>query len=151
MRELVTDIEIATTPEHLFNILVDGRRFSEWNPFIRDVEGDIKEGSRIKISIEPPGAFNMKFKPIIRRVVLNRGYCWLGHLLLPGLFDGEHCFEIVPLNNGNVRFVQRETFRGILIPLLWSTLRRPTEQGFINMNIALKKWAENSISNENVA
>ncbi|MGD9212158.1 MAG: SRPBCC domain-containing protein, partial [Desulfobacteraceae bacterium] len=114
MRELFTEIEIKTTPEHLFNILTDFSHFSEWNPFIREIRGEAKEGRRIRVRIEPSMGMSMTFRPVIRRVILNRGFCWQGELIPPGLLDGEHCFEIVPLNNGNVRFVQSETFRGVL-------------------------------------
>ena len=144
MRELFTDIEIKTTPEHLFNILTDFNRFSEWNPFIKKITGEAKEGSIVTVRLEPSGTSGMTFKPIIRRVILNRGFCWLGYFILPGLLNGEHCFEIIPLKNGNVRFIQRESFRGILIPLLWNFFKNSTERGFKDMNRALKKRAENS-------
>jgi hypothetical protein len=84
----------------------------------------------------------MTIKPVIKRVVLNRELRWLGHLTIAGLFDGEHTFEILMTDNPKVRFVQRETFRGLLVPVLWKLLKGPTKQGFKDMNAALKQRPE---------
>ena len=67
---------------------------------------------------------------------------WLGHLLLPGLFDGEHIFSIEPVESNRVRFIQREKFRGILVPLFANSLDKDTRRGFEEMNEALKNLAE---------
>jgi hypothetical protein len=66
----------------------------------------------------------------------------LGHLVLPGLFDGEHIFTIKPLGNNRVRFSQREIFNGLLVPLLGRSLKTDTQRGFEEMNQALKARAE---------
>jgi len=36
----------------------------------------------------------MTFRPTILKAEPNRELRWLGHLLVPGLFDGEHIFTI---------------------------------------------------------
>jgi hypothetical protein len=43
-----------------------------------------------------------------------------------------------------VRFVHREEFTGILVPLLWRSLDRDTRRGFEEMNRRLKELAEGS-------
>jgi len=67
---------------------------------------------------------------------------WLGHLVAPGIFDGEHTFTIQPLGDGQVRLVQHEQFRGLLAPLMAGSLDRHTQPGFELMNQALKRRAE---------
>jgi len=69
---------------------------------------------------------------------------WLGHLIIPGLFDGEHIFQIEPLGSGRVRFRQREIFSGILVPLLKNSLETDTRRGFNEMNQKLKELAEST-------
>ncbi len=66
---------------------------------------------------------------------------WLGRLLVPGLFDGEHSFQLEPLPGGRTHFVQRERFSGILVRPLGRTLAK-TRLGFEQMNSALKSEAE---------
>jgi hypothetical protein len=61
---------------------------------------------------------------------------------VPGLFGGEHSFVIQPLGENRVRFVQREAFRGLLVPLFARSLDNSTLRGFEEMNRALKERAE---------
>ena len=84
----------------------------------------------------------MTFKPKVLNAEPNRELRWLGHLLFPGLFDGEHSFTIQPLGESRVRFVQREEFKGLLVPLLARSLHNGTRRGFEEMNRALKERAE---------
>src|SRR5207247_9664175 len=57
----------------------------------------------------------LTFRPIVLAADAHRELRWLGRLILPGLFDGEHLFTIAPFSSGRVRFSQRETFRGLLV------------------------------------
>jgi hypothetical protein len=68
----------------------------------------------------------------------EKGIRWLGRLWIPGLFDGEHSFSMIRNPDGSVTFVQAETFRGILVPLLKRSLEKDTKRGFEEMNRALK-------------
>ena len=45
----------------------------------------------------------MTFKPRVLNAEPERELRWLGHLLVPGLFDGEHSFTIEPLQENRVR------------------------------------------------
>jgi len=72
----------------------------------------------------------------------NRQLRWLGHLLLPGIFDGEHIFEIEEVDRDRVLFIQREVFKGLLVPLLARCLDRDTQRGFEEMNGAVRERAE---------
>jgi hypothetical protein len=61
---------------------------------------------------------------------------------VPGLFDGEHIFEIEELERDRVLFIQREVFKGLLVPLLARSLDRDTQRGFEEMNRAVREKAE---------
>ena len=142
MRELITEIEIDALPEVVWRVLTDLEHYDQWNPFVRKAEGEVREGAKLAVEIAPPGGKPMTFKPTVVKAVPDREFRWLGHLLFPGLFDGEHIFEIVPLGENQTRLVQREEFRGLLVPLFWGQLNTRTRQGFEDMNAALKKRAE---------
>ena len=83
----------------------------------------------------------MTFKPNVRAVEASRELRWLGRLLLPGVFDGEHSLRIEPLDGGRSRFVQSERFSGLLVGLFKGTLAK-TDAGFEQMNAALKARVE---------
>jgi hypothetical protein len=141
MRELRSEIEIAAPPERVWEVLTDFDRYPGWNPFMRSVVGRCALGSRLTVRIEPPGARGMTFKPTIRTLTATREIRWLGRLLVPGLFDGEHRLAIEPLEGGRTRFVQSERFSGLLVGLFAKTLAA-TQRGFEQMNAALKIQVE---------
>src|SRR5437870_334548 len=87
-----------------------------------------------KVEYEPE-----QFPGLVYRIdVPNRELRWLGRLGLPRLFDGEHIFQIEPLGPTRTRFIQRERFRGLLVPLMARSLNRDARRGFEEMNHALQ-------------
>ena len=116
--ELNSEIEINASSETVWNLLTDTSKFPEWNPFIRRLSGELKVGQKLVVFMQPSGTNGMEFKPDVVKVEPNHELRWLGHLIFPGLFDGEHIFQIESLGDKRVRFHQREIFSGILVPLL---------------------------------
>jgi len=142
MKELRTEIEIQASNQRVWQLLTDFASFPQWNPFIRQANGEVKVGAGLVIHLQPSGASGMTFKPIVLKVEPNRELRWLGRLLMPGLFDGEHTFTIETLAANRVRFTQREVFTGLLVPLFARSLDADTRRGFEEMNQALKSRAE---------
>ena len=142
MKELRTEIEIQASDKRVWQLLIDFASFPQWNPFIRQAKGEAKVGARLQVHIQPSGASSMTFKPTVLKVEPNRELRWLGRLLMPGLFDGEHTFTIESLEANRIRFTQREVFTGLLVPLFARSLDTDTRRGFEEMNQALKSRAE---------
>jgi hypothetical protein len=84
----------------------------------------------------------MTFRPTVLEADPRKRLRWIGRVLVPGVFDGEHSFTIEPLGEGRVRVVQQEHFSGLLVPLLARSLDRRTLPAFEQMNQALKRRAE---------
>jgi len=68
MKKIRTEIEIEASPEKVWGILTDLDRYPDWNPFIKRASGDVREGEKLEILIEPPGGKAMVFKPIVKKV-----------------------------------------------------------------------------------
>jgi hypothetical protein len=86
----------------------------------------------------------MTFRPTVAALEPGRRREWLGHAGMPGLFDGRHSFTVGPRTGGGTTFTRRESFGGILVPLLGAAPRR-TGAGFAAPNAALKAGAEQSV------
>ncbi|MHB8840295.1 MAG: SRPBCC family protein [Candidatus Aquicultor sp.] len=141
MRELRSQIDINTSAETVWQILIDFPAYPTWNPFIRRISGKAEVGERLKVYLQPPRARGMEFRPTVLSVVSNRELRWLGKLWIKGLFDGEHSFTIEQLDENHVRLTQQEQFSGLLVPFTGGILRE-TLRGFEEMNRALKERAE---------
>jgi hypothetical protein len=140
-RQIETCVEINASPKRVWRILTNFREMQGWNPFIRSISGHLAEGGRLSVSIAPPGKSGMKFKPTVLVLRPERELRWLGRVLLPGIFDGEHYFLLEPIEGSATRFTHGEKFSGALVGILGGTLNT-TEIGFESMNKALKRRAE---------
>jgi hypothetical protein len=144
VRSISHTIEIDAAPEAVWSELADTGAYPGWNPFVRRLEGQLGQGERLEVEIEPPGGRAMTFKPTVLEATPGRELRWLGRFLVRGLFDGEHSFEIEPLGPGRSRLTQAERFSGLLVRPFAGTLEK-TERGFEAMNCALKARVENGV------
>lgn len=142
-KEIRTEIVIQASPKKVWSILTHFDAYEQWNPFIKSIKGKAIAGTKIIARIEPPGASGMTFSPKLLVVKENQELRWLGHLFISGLFDGEHIFELYENTDGSTTFVQREEFKGILIPLFSKMIDQNSRQGFELMNQKLKMLCEN--------
>ena len=142
MKEIRTEIEIDAAVNEVWSILTDFARYPQWNPFIREISGELRKGAQLQVNLGPPGKRTMKFKPIVQTVEPGKTFRWLGRLLFSGLFDGEHIFELEAAGENATRFIQREKFHGILVGLFGKSLDTDIKSGFITMNEALKNEVE---------
>jgi hypothetical protein len=141
-RRLHSQIEIEAPSRRVWDVLADFPAYREWNPFIVKIEGEARAGDHLTVEIRPPGRRGMTFRPTVLVVDSHRELRWLGRMVFPGLFDSEHVFTIAPFSAERVRFSQRETFRGLLVPVMSRALWEVTSRGFEEMNRALKRRAE---------
>jgi hypothetical protein len=138
-KEIKTEILIKATPERIWSILSNFGDYPKWNPFIKSLTGEVRVGNTITVKIQPPESKVMTFKPVILTYKANKELSWIGHLLFPGLFDGEHKFELIDNGNETTSFKHSEKFKGILVGFL--NLEK-TKSGFQAMNEKLKELAE---------
>lgn len=139
MKELRTEIEFDGTPDDVWTVLADLPAHAEWNPFITSFEGELRRGAKLRVRLQPEGGRAMTLRPTVVAAEPPRELRWLGHLLVPGIFDGEHRFLIEESGPGRVRVTQSERFRGALVPLVWPKLEDGTTKGFRAMNEALAR------------
>jgi hypothetical protein len=141
-RLIYTEIRINASAEKVWNVFTDFEKYPQWNPFVRSLNGVPKQKATIEVMIQPPGKKATLFKPCVLQFEKEKEFRWVGQFILPRLFDGEHVFLIKDNGDGSCTFIQQERFRGILVPMLRSTLENNTLQGFEQMNLALKNRCE---------
>jgi hypothetical protein len=139
--QLRTEIEIDAPPERVWSVLTDFARYHAWNPFITSVEGELVVGSTLTIRVTPPESSESKLRPKLLVCEAPHELRWRGHLLVKGLLDGEHFFQVHETPDGRTRFVLGEDFSGVLLRFLHEQLKQ-VARGFVYMNEALKKRVE---------
>lgn len=140
--ELRTEILISASPQKIWEVLTDFDNYPNWNPFIKSIQGQLNVGEKITVRLEPPDAKGITMTPKVLAFEANKQFRWIGNFVLPGLFDGEHIFELVDNKDGTTTFIQRENFKGILVGTFKKMLDNNTKRGFEMMNQQLKIQSE---------
>lgn len=140
-KQIKTEIIINASKEKVWSILTDFPRYSDWNPFIVNVDGQLVKGKKLKNTLRN-GEKKMVFRPTVLSVVPNRYFDWIGSLFVKGLFDGHHYFGIEELAANQVKLTHGETFSGILSGAILKKIGEDTRTSFIRMNQAVKTLAE---------
>ena len=143
MREIRTEIEISASAERVWETLCgEPSNLARWGGDILDASGRLEEGGVLTLTLRAAPGIKAKVHAKLLRVDPPREIRWRGKLLFPGLFRGEHVFEIVEREGGGVTLIQWETFSGILAPIFFSTLMRSVKDGFQEMNRGIREHAE---------
>jgi len=137
MIEVNAATEIDAPAEAVWSVLTDLKSFKAWNPFIREARGTTDVGGSVRVRVRPSFGVPLVFHAKVLARQDNRELRWTGHVLSPWLARGEHTFTIEPLGADRVRFVQHETFSGLLPWLAKRLLAREARRGFDAMNQAL--------------
>ena len=139
MRTIEHVIDIPASPTTVWQVLTETDRYDEWNPFMTELSGEPAVGRRLRVTIRP-GRRSMTFRPTVLAIEEGRLIRWRGRPGVPGIFDGEHELRLEANPDGGTRFVQREVFTGMLVPLARRVLD-DTELGFADMDAALRDRA----------
>jgi hypothetical protein len=142
-KQLHAQIDIHASRERVWEVLTDFPAYPEWNPFITQARGTARAGEQLTNRMQPVGGRAVTLKPTVLQATPGQELRWLGRVVAPGIFDAEHTFTIERLDDGpQVRLVQQEQFRGLLVPFMSRSLDRHTLPAFEQMNQALKRRAE---------
>jgi hypothetical protein len=93
--------------------LTDAKDFPRWNSTVAGIDGQIREGQRLRVHI--PGT-DRTFTPRVSGLVPDGRMTWTGGFL--PLFKGVRTFELRPCDDGSVEFVMEERFSGLMLPLV---------------------------------
>src|SRR5262245_4493090 len=108
MRRIATAIDIDAPAAAIWRLLVDFPAYPGGTAFLR-IAGEARVGARLEVTVQPAGRKPMTFRPTVRAADPDRELRWLGRVLLPGIFDGEHALIIEPRSDG-CRLRHEETF-----------------------------------------
>ena len=148
-RHLQHEIDIDAPASRVWEILTDTDAYAGWNPFVPRFEGELREGSRVKVWLKLYRWGTVPFRPVITSVVPNKELRWLAKSGPTGVFDVQRRFVIHEREGGGVRLEQGEVCTGFLTPLMYFLdLDRRIVRGYRRMNTSLKALAEAGTSQE---
>ena len=130
-------VNIRASAEIVWGLLTDARGFSRWNATVNHIEGEIRDGERLKIHV--PGT-SRTFTPRVSGMVPARQMTWSDGFT--GIFKGVRTFVLDPQSDGSTDFSMEENFSGLMFALVKGMLPdfRPIFETYAN---DLKREAEN--------
>ena len=140
-KEIVTSVEVAADPEHVWEVLTHFESWPDWHPAILEFSGRAAPGERLRFrSRSPEGGGAITIKPTVVAAEPGRRLSWHGHFVAPGLFDATHEFRLEPIPSGT-RVIQSERFTGVLVSFLGGIVAR-TERDNARGDAGLKQRLE---------
>jgi hypothetical protein len=140
--EIRTEIGINASPARVWAVLADFPDYPDWNPFILEVQGEVRQDSRIRYRFEFPRGIRIWAAADILRFAPDKELRWAAHFLTPGTFNGEHYFVIEPVSDASVVFHHGEIFSGVTLSVIRPLLSKYGMPIYQRLNRALKQRVE---------
>jgi hypothetical protein len=107
------DVNVRAPADRIWAVLTDAKGFPRWNSTVASIEGEIREGARLRMRV--PGTDRI-FTPRVSGVVPNERMTWAGGF--SPVFKGVRTFELRPRGDGTTDFTMAERFSGLMLPLV---------------------------------
>ena len=122
-------VSIRARAEVVWRLLTDAPGFPRWNSTVTAIEGQIREGERLKVHV--PGT-SRTFTPKVSDLVPARRMVWSDGVSL--VFRGVRSFELTPLDDGSTDFVMEEHFSRLVFAMTKRMLPdfRPIFEAYAN-------------------
>ena len=135
-----TQIEIDAPPCAVYETLADFARYPEWNPYHIRVAGSGVVGETLEVRVARPDGVVVDVPHVtLLEAEPCRALVWGGGV--PGVFRGEHRFDLRDTEDGGTHLSHTEVFSGLFIGFADLPVPVLTE-GYERMNEALREEVE---------
>lgn len=121
-----TTFRIHAPSEVVWAVLADFERYPEWNPSLPSIEGDLRVGSTVSLTLAMPGRPSLHVTARLLDVVPRRRLTWHGNVGADWLSAGDREFLIEEADGRVVSLTRTENVRGALFPLFRLIMEAPS-------------------------
>ena len=111
------EVDIGASAQTIWSLLTDAQGFPRWNTTVAGIEGQIREGERLRLRV--PGQ-DRTFTPKVSGVVPNQRMTWSDGF--SPMFKGVRTFELRPSSEGATCFAMEEQFSGLVLLFIKGSL-----------------------------
>jgi len=140
MKEIKGSVMINVPAEKVWSTLTDFASYKDWNPFLTQMSGELKEGNLFDVVVAIPDRQDTKFKTKILKSEAGRELLTKG-AIKKGLLTSEHSFLIETIEDSKCVFSQKVVFTGIMSLFIGKTAKA-AQVNLNKMNEELKKRCE---------
>jgi hypothetical protein len=114
-RLIRTHLTVDGPLETVWQTLLHLTGYNAWNPFITTASGNVVVGSRLDLTLEPPGRRPVRLRPWVTAVQPPHYLEWLGRLAIPGVLNARHSFSLTRMAARRTLLQQSESFSGMFV------------------------------------
>ena len=138
-----TTFSVAASSDKVWQIISDFDSWSEWNPSVPSIKGDLKVGSTCGVRLVMPGRPSVNVKVTLTDVDPGRRFAWHGNIAHDRFFAGDRSLDIEPQTDSTVLVTHTEDVTGAFFPVFKMLMGRAAIQAHHdNLNTGLKQRAE---------
>lgn len=143
VKEIKTEIDISAAPSKVWEIITDIDNWQEWSPIINVSNGTSAMGAKLEITMKgkKPGKNGPTYNPVITELIEPNYFHWRTQMLAGFVFTNDKIFKLEKTESGT-HLTHIETFKGLMAPLVSSSLNEHVPMMLDSMNSALKERAE---------
>ena len=139
--QLRAEILVESAPEPIWALLTDVRRYREWNPFLCEVEGELRTGGMLRWTLAGSDGNQTRERVVVTEVTPGERLRMQNIWLRPGLIDTEYRLELVARSDGTL-LVACADVSGWLVKLTSAWRLTAIARGWVGMNEAVKRRIE---------
>ncbi len=128
-----SELIIEATPNQIWSVLMDTKAYRDWNPVLIPIEGELKEGTKVKYEFRQDENTKSEIPSTVKKMVkdelLNQGGG------MPGVLTFDHKYILKPATGGTLVIIN-EDYRGVGV-VFWNPA--PVEEAYKRLNDALRK------------
>jgi len=141
MKTIHAEIDIGAPSGVVWGVISNLEGWEGWNPIMK-ASGSLARGARPTIIIAPPGRKELQVQPKISYFAEGEEFRWRTGFPLPGIFQAEHGFKVIPQGSDKCRFEQVEKMSGLLAGRMMARSGKEISTGFQVMNRMLRRESE---------
>jgi hypothetical protein len=130
------EIEINASPQKVWSVLADTDSYDSWNPVMKLLEGEIKEGNKVKYLFTQDAENSMEIPSTVKKIVPNKLLNQGGGL--PFVMSFDHQYILQSSGNGT-KLTIHEDYSGIGVTF-WNPA--PVGEAYVRLSEAIKKRSE---------
>lgn len=138
-----TTFPIDASPARVWEVLTDFGSYPDWNPSLPRIEGELRPGETVSLTLGMPGRPSANVKATLDEVEPERLITWDGNVGADWIFSGHRELAIADRGDGTVDFTHIEDIGGALYPLFRLAMGSAIQRSHDEFNAALKRRAEN--------
>lgn len=140
MKEIKGSVMINVPADKVWTVLSERAMYKEWNPFITQLSGELKEGNLLDVVVVLPDRPDTRFKSKVMKLESGKEILTKG-AVKKGLLSSEHSFLIEPIEDNKCVFSQKVVFHGLGVYFSGKVIKA-SQTALTKMNEELKKRCE---------